>query len=617
MPLAPSKHTRTEDAHPPFCAGRKLSAIDKALLWKLLHEDPECPTRALLDKVAHMQISIAVSVRHLNRLRATWQRPRRQGRPRHVAGSAAAGGALVQITPHLSYVGVHLFAHWLDQQDAFGPVVARLQQAIEAHKRARPADNFALLHHRDQTLRRRFAALFFAPLCGIERLTALDSHEHPLPTLLGRGSHSTTLSQFLGQLERIDAAAALLPALVLDQASQITYVDGHMIAYWSRASMHKGKITMLGRIMAGSHAVIAHNEAGHALFVQYYPPDLHVSHVIVAYCQQVAMATGTALFVIDRAVNSVAMACAFDDQGLGLLSMLDDNEPQGLESFAAMLVDTLADGTKVYSGPWNVPRPDDPRHVVLVKPAEGKTIVYWGTPKVQDALAVTEWPRVYRERNEIQENGFKRLIDHGALNSTYGRKTIVGPDRHQQRAREQLDQSLMTAQQRLDKKAEAVKTKQDQVTESESQGHGKRLAQRQRALAVLAKELKDVQHKQDPLAEQAQALGPPRERADRDFRKQTIMTVRTLLLENALTSFMAVLAGTLTMQVSLDCLLHILFTRSGARMETDSQLIYWMNTTGLSAAYQRLLTAVVDGLCAMDLRDQGKPMRVRLQGLSP
>jgi hypothetical protein len=617
MHLAPSKRTLTEDAYPPFCAGRKLSAMDKALLWNLLHEDPECPTRVLLDKVVHMQISMAVSVRHLNRLRATWQRNRRKGRPRHAACSAAAGGALVQVTPHLSCVGVHLFAHWLDQQDAFGPVVVRLQQAIEAHKCAQPADDFALLHHRGQTLRRRFAALFFAPLCGIERLTAFDTHEHPLQTLIGRGYHSATLSQFLGQLERIDAAAALLPALVPDKASQITYVDGHMMAYWSRASMHKGKITMLGRIMAGSHAVIAHNEAGHALFVQYYPPDLHVSHVIVTYCQQVAMATGTALFVIDRAVNSVAMACAFDDQGLGLLSMLDDNEHQGLESFAAMLVDTLADGTKVYSGPWNVPRPDDPRHFVLVEPAEGKTLVSWGTPKIQDALAVTEWPRVYRERNEIQENGFKRMIDHGALNINYGRKTIIGPDRHQQRAKEQLDQSLMAAQQRLDKKAKAVKTTQDQVTESASQGHGKRLAQRQRALAVLAKELKDTQNKKDKLAEQAKALGPPRERADRDFRKQTIMTVRTLLLENALTSFMAVLVGTFTMQVSLDCLLHILFERSGARMETDSHMIYWINTTGLSAAYQRLLTVVVDGLCAMDLRDQGKPIRVRLKGLSP
>jgi hypothetical protein len=311
------------------------------------------------------------------------------------------------------------------------------------------------------------------------------------------------------------------------------------------------------------------------------------------------------------------MACAFDDQGLGLLSMLDDNEHQGLESFAAMLVGTLEEGTQVYSGPWNVPRPDDPRHFVIVEPTEGKTLVYWGTPKVQDTLAATEWPRVYRERNEIQENGFKRMIDHGALDTNYGRKMIIGPDRHQQRARAKLDQSLMAAQKRLDKKVEEIKTSQDKVVESEHKGHGKRLEQRQRALAVVEKESKAAQDQHAKLAAQASALGPPRERADRDFRKQTIMTVRTLLLENALTSFMAVLVGTLTMKVSLDCILHILFERSGARMVTDSQMIYWINTTGLSAAYQRLLTAVVDGLCAMDLREQGKPIHVRLKGLSP
>jgi hypothetical protein len=321
--------------------------MDKALLWQLLHEDPECPTRALLDKVAHMQRALTVSVRHLNRLRATWQRNRRKGRPRHVACCTAAGGALVQVTPHLSYVGVHLFAHGLDQQEAFEPVVARLQQAIEAHKTAHPADNFALLPHRDQTLRRRFAALFFAPLFGIEPLTAFDTHEQPLQTLLGQGYHSTTLRQLLGPRERLEAAAALLPALVPDKARQITSVDGHMIASWSRASMHKGKITMLGRIMAGSHAVIAHDDMGHAVYVEYHPPDIHLSQIIVAYCQKVAFATGSALFVIDRAVHALAMACAFAQQGLGLLCRLDDNEHEGLASFAATEVATLADGTRV------------------------------------------------------------------------------------------------------------------------------------------------------------------------------------------------------------------------------------------------------------------------------
>lgn len=73
-------------------------------------------------------------------------------------------------------------------------------------------------------------------------------------------------------------------------------------------------------------------------------------------------------------------------------------------------------------------------------------MVYWGTPKVKDALETSQWPRVYRERNEIQEHSFKRMNDHGALKINYGRKKIVGPDRHQQRQREQLEQSLTDSQ---------------------------------------------------------------------------------------------------------------------------------------------------------------------------
>jgi len=68
---------------------------------------------------------------------------------------------------------------------------------------------------------------------------------------------------------------------------------------------------------------------------------------------------------------------------------------------------------------------------------------------------------VYRERNEMQEHRFKRMHDHGALKTNYGRKKVVGPDRQQQRKREKLDQSLEAAQQRVDKKAEALKAHQD------------------------------------------------------------------------------------------------------------------------------------------------------------
>lgn len=526
-------------------------------------------------------------------------------------------GQLVQVTPRLSFVGVHLFAHWLDHHETFGPVVAQLTQAVEAHKHTHPGDDFALVHHRESTLLRRFQALFFAPLFGIDRLTAFDTHEHPLTTLLGRGYHSSTLHQFLGHLERVGAAEALLPALLPAQTGPITYVDGHMIAYWSRMSMHKGKITMLGRIMAGSQAVIAHDDAGQALFVAYYPPDLHMSQIIVAYCQRVALATGHSLFVIDRAVNSVALAEAFDEQGLGLLCMLDDNEHAGLESFEATSVETLEDGTRVYSGPWKEARTDDPRHFVLVQAAEGKTLVYWGTPKVQDALEAKEWPGVYRERNERQEHRFKDMIDHGALNINYGRKQILGADRQQQRKQAQLDQALETAHKRVDKKAEALKAQQDKVAESASKGHGKRLEQRRRTLLTLAQEVKEATATQAKCSEQAATLGPAGQRADRDFRKQTIMTIRTLLLENWLRAFLGALSATRSTKVSLPQVLSLLFARSGSRMETPSQVLYWVNSAGVSLSNRRLLSEVAQGLCAMGLQEKGKPVHVRLKDLPP
>jgi hypothetical protein len=249
--------------------------------------------------------------------------------------------------PRLSFVGVPLCAHGLDQHATVGPVVAQLPQAVAAHKHAHPGADFARLPQRESPLLRRFQARFFAPLWGIDRRTACDPPAHPLATLLGRGYHSATLRQFLGQRERVGAAEVLRPALVPAQTGPITSVDGHMGASGSRMAMHKGQSTMLGRIMAGSPAVMAHDDAGPALFVASEPPAIHVSQVMVAYGQRAAWATGHSLFVIDRAGNAVALAEAFDEQGLGVLCMRDDNEPAGLESFDATSVATLEDGTRV------------------------------------------------------------------------------------------------------------------------------------------------------------------------------------------------------------------------------------------------------------------------------
>ena len=619
MSVALSQPTLASQPSPSFCEGRKFSAVEQAVLWALLQQDPYCTSRDLLAKAAQRQIWPRVTLRQINRWRAKCQRGRGKGRPCQPSALVpmTSKGAVVCVTPRLSFVGVHLFARWLDQQDAFEPVVARLKQAIKAHQKAHLNDDFALLYHRDATLQRRFQALVLAPLLGIERLSAFDTHEHPLETLIGSSYQYTTLSQFLGQLERVDAGPSLRSILLPAQAGRLTYVDGHMIAYWSRKAMHKGKITMRGRIMAGSQAVISHDETGQAVSVAYYPPDMHLSQVILAYCEQVAEATGSDLFVIDRAVNAKAMAQAFDEVGLGLLCMLDDNEHDGLESFDATAVETLDDGTRLSQGPWKPARAEDDRHFVIVEPTDGKTLVYWGSPKLAAALEAHEWPEIYRSRTEMQENAFKRMIEHGALDINAGRKTIVGPDRHQQRAEAKVRASLEAAQSRVEKKSRALEAKRKQVVESEAKGHSKRLDQRQRAAAVLEQERSEAVQHEARLQEHVDDFEGPKERADRDFRKQMIMTIRTLFLENLLGAFMAVLGTVLAKKVSLEQVLKLLFERSGSRIERDKEVMYWVNTTGLSRSNQRLLGEIVEGLSAMGLVERGKTVRICLKCLPP
>jgi hypothetical protein len=169
----------------------------------------------------------------------------------------------------------------------------------------------------------------------------------------------------------------------------------------------------------------------------------------------------------------------------------------------------------------------------------------------------------------------------------------------------------------VDKTAAALQAQQDKVAESASKGHGKRLEQRRRTLLTLEHACKEAQATQAKCAEQAATLGPAGQRADRDFRKQTIMTIRTLLLENWLRAFMGALLATLCTKVSLPQGVSLLFERSGSRMETPSQVFYWVNSAGLSRSHRRLLGEMAQGLCAMGLQEKGKPVHVRLKDMPP
>jgi hypothetical protein len=303
----------------------------------------------LLAKVAQSHALLDSRVRHRPRLRRGWHLNWPKGRPRRglCHRPEATGAAVVRLQPHLPSVGVPLFAPWLDHQGAFAPVVAQITQAITAHQDAPPGDDLALFHHGDETLRRRFQARCFAPLGGIEPRTAFETHEPPLRSVLGRSDQGSTLPQCLGHRERVRADEALFPTRVPAQAGHITSSDGHMIASGRRVSLHKGQSPMRGRIMAGSHAAIAHHEAGHAVFVASHPPAIQVSRVIGASCHQGKEAPGRPLVVLDRAVHSLALAWAFAARDWGLRGMRDDHAPQGRERLEAPPEGPLDDGSQV------------------------------------------------------------------------------------------------------------------------------------------------------------------------------------------------------------------------------------------------------------------------------
>ena len=77
MPIIQSNPA--DDASPALCAGRKVTETHKALLWRVLHDDPTCPTHMVLHTSAETQGQMAVTLRHIHRLRKAWGLNRGKG----------------------------------------------------------------------------------------------------------------------------------------------------------------------------------------------------------------------------------------------------------------------------------------------------------------------------------------------------------------------------------------------------------------------------------------------------------------------------------------------------------------------------------------------------------
>ncbi len=617
MQTAKKRDSQYSEFCPTF-SGSKISVVWQQGFWEEVSQDPNRSTREVFQKLSlHRDAGRMLGVRHCNRLRRAWGLSYRRGRPPKVEVVQTSPGALIRLVPTLANVGMILFFFWMTAQGIFQRILEVLVETIRVYAEAHPDQSQdPIFVHRPQTLLLRFQALLFAPLLGIRSIADFDQKGPELFQLLGRDYKAGAIYAFLSGLEKVSAGEALIPLLSEHQDPQLGYIDGHLFPYWSRFKMHKGKITMLGRIMSGSHLIALHDERGQALYLEYEPPDKALISVIVEYCQRASEMTGIQLFVIDRGVNSLAIALEFERRGWGLLSMLDANQYRGMESFEYSPLAQENGYPPLFLGAWKDPkkRDSDPRHFVLCQEEE-TLFVYWGTAPFKAVFPPQQWPLIYRARTDIQENAFKHMIAHGALNINYGLEKKWVPDRHQARRIHSIEKKEANIEKGLQKLENEIKIQDEKIAESNRKGHVKRLKTRKKKKKTLAKMQKKKRTKLKKIREKKEALGEPRERFDRQFGKQIIMTFRTFLLENFLKLFFLKVQPKPSEQkpLGLEAWIQLFLTRSGGLVETNQAFFYWISTQGLAASKKKILLEWVSVFNTLGIKHQGKPVHLNMR----
>jgi len=592
----------------------KISIQDQILLYRKLCEDQQITSRKLL--LQFPQIKIAVD--QLNRIRKEWGLNRKPGRPKAIpAIREQEKKTTAQVLVHVPKVGLNLFALWLEETSQYEEVLETIYELIDLYKKEHPEADFRLLKSGKKTIAKKWKALNLLALSEIKKLSELDYRQHDLDRILvdGQSYSYNTLRQFLGELERIDAGVSLKTLLAKCVKGNWVYIDGHMIALWSKLKMHKGYITMLGRIMPGSKLVFSHDQSGQAIGFEYYPPDTHLIKIIEDYCRKIVGLTGVTNFVIDREINSVEVSRMFDDNKWGLISLLDANEYEGVESFNKKFSKELAGGSKLYKATWKHWR-NDPRRFVIVKESE-RTLVYWYTKAIdRQGFSAEEIINIYRRRGDTQENSFKHMIAHGALNTNFGGKKAWGPDRSHQRKIDKLNEKIDKLRKRANKYHQQLWEEMKKVMESFKNRHERLLIKRYRKYNNLLSRYEKIKDEIEKIEKQKLQLGEAGLRADRDFRKQTIMTFRTAWVENALKDFVDLLTRSMDKPVDVEIILKLFFNRRSIVVEGDTAICYWVDGNNLSPGYQKILGEIIRGFNLISLTSRGKSIFAELVNFS-
>lgn len=114
------------------------------------------------------------------------------------------------------------------------------------------------------------------------------------------------------------------------------YIGGNTKALWSSKSCHKGKVTMLGRVMNCLEQVFVHDGQGHPLYFQTFNGHadlgknaLRMMDTISEYLKNTTTLNQfnvNRILIMDAGGNSVKTLCELSDSGYYFITMLDSNQ---------------------------------------------------------------------------------------------------------------------------------------------------------------------------------------------------------------------------------------------------------------------------------------------------
>ncbi len=222
---------------------------------------------------------------------------------------------------------------------------------LEEKLKTKRLASMRIFHLSKATMRRYTLALFSLPLVTTNgRVSSVDSPKgNALQYLCGVNYKAATLDKHVRELKYLQVSEHLITATAKfwiafwgarnpsESIFACYYLDGNTKALWSSKPCHKGKVTMLGRVMNCLEQVFIHDGQGHPLYFQTFNGHaalgknaLKMIDTISAYLPQGAHVeprlTVNRILIMDGGGNGVKTLRELSHSGYYFITMLDSNQ---------------------------------------------------------------------------------------------------------------------------------------------------------------------------------------------------------------------------------------------------------------------------------------------------